>query len=191
MSCETVISHPWVPLGRLALARRTGENRVEVSRSDDVAPAFSVYQASIAMIAIFHGFVFSGLLAVLTKPHHLTRPDRISLYALLAAMLFLTTGLVFLDATGHRIIEREKFLYPRGWLPRVAAIAVGLGIWGMYGGIAALLWARRMHVVSIVLLVTSAALVVIGFVLHNDNKTELIELDARPNLRNRDDPAQS
>ncbi len=149
---------------------------------DEVAPAFGVYQASVAMVAIFHGFVFSALLNVLADPHHLDRPHRISLYALLAAMLLLTAGLVFLDATGHRIIERGGFLYPRGWLPKSAAFAIGVGIWGMYGGVGALLWARGMHPVSVAVLVVSVLVVVLGFVLHIDQKSELIHLDERPNL---------
>lgn len=132
----------------------------------DASEAFAVYQASVAMVAIFLGFLFSGLLVILTSQDEVTHTRRITVWSLVAGMLLLTAGLVFLDGAAHRIIRHLGAFYPRSWLTKAAALTIAVGILAMYGGVGALLWDRGMIVAAVFVSVAALALVLLGSLLH-------------------------
>ena len=107
-----------------------------------VGESFNIYQATVAMIAIFIGFVFSGLLLILTSPDKIDAPKHIAIWSLIVAMLTLLTALLSFHATARRVIRYWGIFYPVSIFGLIGGIAMNIGLLAMFASIAVLLYSR-------------------------------------------------
>jgi hypothetical protein len=107
-----------------------------------VGESFNIYQATVAMIAIFIGFVFSGLLLILTSPDKIDISKYVVIWSLIVAMVSLLTALFSFHATAHRVISYWGIFYPVSIFSIIGGIAMNVGILAMFSTVAVLLMSR-------------------------------------------------
>jgi hypothetical protein len=148
---------------------------------ESVAVSFNIYQATVAMIAIFEGFVFAGLLVLLTNEAAFTQtPRTIALWMLTVAMVGFSTALVLFDAGVHRVLRYWRAFYPRTIVSRFGALAVSTGFLTMHLAVATLLWAQRMSGQSQFLSAAAVILVVLAVRFHRVHRGEEYLTDVDP-----------
>jgi hypothetical protein len=125
-----------------------------------VGESFNIYQATVAMIAIFIGFVFSSLLSILTSPDKIDWLKHLAIWSLIAAMLFLLTALLSFHATAHRVIRYWGIFYPSTIYQRIGGLAMHAGLVSMFASISVLLWSRDITIGAIIVGIYSIGLVI-------------------------------
>jgi len=140
--------------------------------------SFNIFQATIAMIAIFLGFVFSGLLQLLTSD--ILDRTKMVVWILLASMLLLTLAIILMHATAHRVIRFYQIFYPVSIFNKIGAICFSGGLLFMLWSIAALLWINNMLCEAVVVFVLGATIVVFGFYfrrMHERGASYMVNVD--------------
>lgn len=112
-----------------------------------VSESFNLFQATIAIIAIFNGFVFSALFQLLINNDKLT-DKKLIVWLLALAMLFFTFALVLFHASAHRVIKYWGIFSPRSIFSKLGSIMVDIGIFSMLSCIAMLLFYRRLNFIA-------------------------------------------
>jgi hypothetical protein len=115
---------------------------------ESVGDSFNIYQATVAMVAIFIGFVFSGLLQLLTSSDKLDAAKIAVVWLLTLAMFLLSLALMCFHATAHRVLRYWRIFYPVSTFNRIGAVAFSFGLVAMFCSIAVLLWIRGLHCAS-------------------------------------------
>ena len=96
-----------------------------------VAESFNVYQATIAMMAIFSGFVFSGLLQLLTRTEAFNVSWRVVVWLLTASMVLVTSATMCFHATSHAVLRYWRTFYPTRMFSRLGPIRLERGCLAM------------------------------------------------------------
>jgi hypothetical protein len=130
----------------------------------DVSQYLSIYQAVIAMVSLFTGFVFVGLLQLLTASERLDIWRITIVWLLMLALVSLTTALLCFHATAHRVVRYWRISYPLSIFNRVAAWAFNVGLLAMYLSLAALLMSRALQIAAAVAALSGFGFVVFGLV---------------------------
>lgn len=108
-----------------------------------VGDSFNIYQATIAMIAIFLGFVFTGLLTILLSPEQkLTLGRLVVLGVLASAMIAFALALLLFHATAHRVCRYWGIPYPISVFNKWGSIVLSGGLLLMFLSVAVLFWER-------------------------------------------------
>lgn len=128
-----------------------------------VGESFNIFQATVAMVAIFMGFVFSGLLQLLTSPDPLSSTKIVAVWFLTIAMLLLTLAIICFHATAHRVVRYWRIFYPNSIYNRVGALAFSFGLLSMLWSVAILLWMRERTIAAILVGIVAVALIAFGF----------------------------
>lgn len=142
--------------------------------------AFNIYQATLAMVAIFDGFAFAGLLQLLTSSDLINGWRLVSIYILTAAMLFLTTAAFCFHATAHRVIRYWNIFYPLSIFNKVGGMLFVAGVSLMLAAIGSLLFARNIIVAAVVLTFWALGLFVFGRnfrKLHEQTASYMVPVD--------------
>lgn len=108
--------------------------------------SFNVYHGTVAMGAIFVGFVFSSLLEILLSQDPLTPAKKVVLWLLTWSMILLSAALVFFHTTAHRFINWCKAPYPRSVYSRAGIVCFTVGLTFMFCSIGVLMFQRGLHV---------------------------------------------
>jgi hypothetical protein len=95
-----------------------------------------MYQASVAQISIFLGFVFAGLLQVLSGAA--TLPFTV-VVSLVVALLGLMTALLLFHLTTHQVFRFWKVFFPHSSIRMMAGIGMNTGLIFMFLTVVALL----------------------------------------------------
>jgi hypothetical protein len=148
-----------------------------------VSESFNIFQATIAMIAIFIGFVFVSLLHLLTSVKPLTPPTILVIWLLVVAMLTLSLALLCFHATAHRVVRYWGIFYPVRIFNRIGALAFSSGLLSMFWSIAVLLWIKVLNTLSVIVAFSSIGLVVFGFYFRrmHGKATYMTNVDNVPN----------
>ena len=101
-----------------------------------VGESLNVYQASVAMLSIFLGFVFAGLLQVLSGA---AMPPLTVVVALVVALLGLMTALLLFHLTAHQVFRFWEVFFPDSSIRTMAGIAMNIGLIFMFLTVGALL----------------------------------------------------
>jgi lysine 2,3-aminomutase len=114
----------------------------EVPDSAKTVPeSFNIYQATVAIIAIFLGFIFSALLSFLTSPGTLAQPV---VWGLLGGLVALMTALLLNQLTAHEVYTTFGIFFPRSPMALIAGLFLSLGVFFMFLTVSALLYERGM-----------------------------------------------
>lgn len=150
-----------------------------------VGDSFNIFQATIAMVAIFIGFVFSGLLDILLSTEHLTSNRVIVLWFLTLSMITLSCALILFHATAHRVCRYWGIFYPVSVFNRIGALAFSAGLMFMFLCIAVLLWQRDAVALAALAAISGVGIVLFGMYfrsMHTGGQ-HLVNVDeAPPNL---------
>lgn len=142
--------------------------------------AFNIYQATLAMVAIFDGFVFAALLQLLTSTEPIYGSRLFAVYILTAAMLFLTTAAFCFHATAHRVIRYWNIFYPRSIFNFVGILFFLSGVSLMLGSIGSLLIARNVILAGVVVFLWAIGIFIFGWNfrrLHERTASYIIQVD--------------
>lgn len=127
-----------------------------------VGGSFNIYQATIAMVAIFIGFVFSGLLELLLATDPLTPARRLVLWFLTLSMVALSFALVLFHATAHRVCRYWGIFYPVSIFNRIGALAFSAGLLFMFLCVAVLFYQRDAVALGTLTAVSGGGIVLFG-----------------------------
>jgi hypothetical protein len=155
------------PQSKIASYRNPAVARDEQVYRDsrrDVSQYLSIYQAVIAMVSLFTGFVFVGLLQLLTGSERLDIWRITIVWLLMLALVSLTTALLCFHATAHRVVRYWRISYPLSIFNRVAAWAFNLGLLAMYLSLAALMMSCGLQIAAAVMALSGFGFVVFGLV---------------------------
>jgi hypothetical protein len=147
-----------------------------------IAESFNIYQATVAMLAIFIGFVFSGLLQMLTGSDSSDPARNVVVFFLTLSMVMLTFALLCFHATAHRVLRYWRIFYPVSIFNKVGAQLFGLGLLFMFWSIAVLLWIRTFHKLGILVAISGFGLVLFGLHfrrMHGDGE-HMVPIDEIP-----------
>jgi hypothetical protein len=129
---------------------------------DSVGDSFNIFQATVAMVAIFIGFVFSGLLQILLSSDPLTEAMVLVLWLLTLAMATLSFSLILFHATAHRVLRYWRIFYPVSIFNKVGAMSFNMGLLLMFLSIAALFLQKELRTLSILTAGSGLAIVIFG-----------------------------
>lgn len=149
---------------------------------ESVGDSFNIYQATVAMVAIFIGFVFSGLLQLLTSSDQLDTARIAVIWLLTLAMFLLSLALMCFHATAHRVVRYWHIFYPVSIFNLIGAVAFSFGLVAMFCSIAVLLWVRGLHCASGFACLSGVGLVLFGASfrrMHGDAK-HVVRVDELP-----------
>ena len=82
------------------------------SQDPRVAESFNIYQATMAMLSIFTGFVFAALLQILLAPEQLDFLRRIGIDILIAALIGFLLAIFSFHHAAHRMVRYWKIPLP-------------------------------------------------------------------------------
>jgi len=116
-----------------------------------VGESLSVYQAVIAMVSLFTGFVFVGLLQLLTASDPLEAWRIAIIWLLTIALIALTTALLCFHTHAHCVLRYWRIFYPVSTFNRVAAIAFNIGLLAMYLSLSVLMFSRHLRLAAAVI----------------------------------------
>jgi hypothetical protein len=116
-----------------------------------VGESLNIYQAVIAMVSLFTGFVFVGLLQLLTASDPLDAWRIAIVWLLTIALISLTTALLCFHATAHCVVRYWRIFYPLSTFNRVAALAFNTGLLAMYLSLSALMFLRHLRLAAAVI----------------------------------------
>jgi hypothetical protein len=147
-----------------------------------VAESFNIYQATIAMMAIFTGFVFSGLLQMLTGTAAFDASRRIVVWLLAGSMVLLTFAMMCFHATAHAVLRYWRIFYPQSIFNLVGALLFSCGLLAMYCSIAVLLWINAFKFLGILVVLAGAGLIAFGAIFRSMHKGggHLVQIDQPP-----------
>jgi hypothetical protein len=126
------------------------ESSCEQQNSQSLEASFNVYHGTVAMGAIFIGFVFSSLLGILLSPDPLTPVKEVVLWILSSSMILFCAALVLFHATAHQFIKWCKAPYPRSIFSMVGVVCFTLGLTLMFASISALMYQRGLRALMVV-----------------------------------------
>ncbi len=129
-----------------------------------VGESFNIYQASLAMIAIFIGFVFSALLEFLTGSSEMVGLMLWAVRFLVGAMITLSLSLVCLHGTAHKVVRYWRIFFPVSRFLRVGFSAFSLGLVFMFLTVSMLLFNKKMIIEAWAVIIS--ALTVVGLFLY-------------------------
>ncbi len=127
-----------------------------------VGDSFNIYQATIAMVAIFIGFVFSGLLQILLSTEALTSARVVVLWFLTLSMVTLSFALVLFHATAHRVCRYWGIFYPVSIFNRIGALAFSAGLLFMFLCVAVLFYQRDALTLAVLAAISGVGIVLFG-----------------------------
>jgi hypothetical protein len=147
-----------------------------------VSDSFNIYQATIAMVSLFVGFVFVSLLQMITGSDPLDKWRVSIIWLLIVAMISLTIALLCFHATAHRVVRFWRIFYPVSVYNLVGAIAFNIGLLTMYLSIAALLASRQMYAAAITVAASGVGLISLGYVFRSmhGNAFYMVHVDEPP-----------
>ncbi len=128
-----------------------------------VPESFNSYQATVAMLSIFLGFVFAGLLQVLSSNGS---PPRFVVGALITALLGLMTSLLFFHLTAHQVFKFWKIFFPNSWVRTIGGMGMNVGLLSMFVAVFALLREKQMYRTGLIVLLYGILLMVVVCILH-------------------------
>jgi hypothetical protein len=134
------------------------------------------------MMAIFTGFVFAGLLQMLTGADAFDTSRRVVVRLLTASMVLLTFAMMCFHATAHAVLRYWRIFYPVSIFNHVGGLLLGCGLVTMYGSISALLWIKGFQVAAILVLFASIELVLFAERFRSMHKGggHLVPIDGPP-----------
>lgn len=106
-----------------------------------ITVSFNIYQATIAIIAIFLGFTFNTLVTFLTSQGALAH---FVVFGLVGGLLCFMTALLLIQLSAHHIYTETGIYFPRTLGNMVGALSLSFGILFMFFTISALLYDRGM-----------------------------------------------
>jgi hypothetical protein len=115
-----------------------------------VGESLTIYQAVVAMVSLFTGFVFVGLLQLLTASDPLDAWRIAIVWLLTIALIALTTALLCFHTTAHCVVRYWRIFYPVSTFNRVAALAFDIGLLAMYLSLAVLMFSRHLRLAATV-----------------------------------------
>lgn len=127
-----------------------------------VGDSFNIYQATIAMVAIFIGFVFSALLEILLSSEPLNSARVVVLWFLTLSMVTLSLSLVLFHATAHRVLRYWRIFYPVSIFNKIGALAFSAGLLLMFLCVAALFFQHKVRSLAILTAISGIAIVLFG-----------------------------
>jgi len=104
-----------------------------------LAESFNVFQATVALLAIFIGFVFTALMQILVTPGAIPVNLRIPVYLLTTAILFLTIALFANHLVAHRVLHVRGIFFPKTLARSVMGLSLPCGVLLMFFTLAHLL----------------------------------------------------
>jgi hypothetical protein len=147
-----------------------------------VSESYNVYQATVAIFAVFDGFIFSALINILLSDRPITLGIKTTLYALLAALIGFMLAVLCFHATAHAVVRYWRFFFPGGtlikWGVRIANAAIIL----MFGALGALFIARELPIHGIIAIAGGVGLFLFGVVfkhIHYQHPT-IVNIDGEP-----------
>ena len=129
---------------------------------ESVGDSFNIFQATIAMVAIFIGFVYSGLLEVLLSTEALTSARIVLLWFMTLAMILFTASLVLFHATAHRVCRYWGVFYPVSVFNFVGALTFSAGLLFMFFCTAVLFYQRGAFVLAVFVAISGMGIVSFG-----------------------------
>ena len=111
-----------------------------------VSDSFQIFQATVTMASIFLGFVFAGIIQYSTKATPLSSAEKVVLHLLVAALVFLFSGLLAFHYTAHQIIAYWKIFWPDTTVRLVGGLLFTLDITGMLLATAIMLWSSGLRI---------------------------------------------
>lgn len=129
---------------------------------ESVGDSFNIYQATIAMVAIFIGFVFSALLEMLLSTEALTSARVLVLWFLTLSMITLSFSLVLFHATAHRVCRYWGIFYPVSIFNRIGALAFSAGLLFMFLSVAVLFYQRDALALALLATMSGVGIVLFG-----------------------------
>jgi hypothetical protein len=129
---------------------QTQESSVDDIR-EHVGESFNIYQASIAMIAIFDGFLFASLVQFLSVEDaiELTGARKLEIWLLTFALLGFTYAMLCFHLTAHQVIRRWGFFYPKNQFVKVGGRLMNLSLLFMFSALAVMLWGKHMFLLAV------------------------------------------
>jgi len=151
-----------------------------------VGESFNIFQATMAMVAIFMGFVFAGLLQLLTSADDLNTPKTVVVWLLTVAMLSLSLAILCFHATAHRAVRYWRIFYPVSIYNFIGGLAFSGGLLTMLWSVAALLWNKNMIAAAWTVAISAVALIGFGFSFRRMHgiASYMVKVDELPNAEN-------
>jgi hypothetical protein len=139
----------------------------------------NMYQATIAMIAIFIGFVFSGLLQILLSPEMLTTGRLFVVWFLSISMASLSFSLFLFHAMAHQSLRYWQFVYVRSKFNINGARMLEIGLLLMFISVAALAWEKGLRLMAVFIFGSAVGLISFGSSLRgmHKNATHVVDID--------------
>lgn len=101
--------------------------------------SFNIFQATVALLAIFVGFVFTALMQILMTPGPIPENMSTPVYLLSAAILFLTIALFSNHLVAHRVLRAHGLFFPHSVARTVLGLCLPFGVILMFATLAHLL----------------------------------------------------
>jgi hypothetical protein len=158
------------------------DDPVQSERRPRVGEFLSIYQAVIAMVSLFTGFVFVGLLQFLTASDPLDGWRVAIVWLLSIAWIALTTALLCFHTHAHCVVRYWRILYPISIFNGMAALAFNIGLLAMYLSLSALMFSRHLWLAAAVIALSGfgvAALDLVSIWIHR-KADYLIRVDHPP-----------
>lgn len=127
-----------------------------------VGEAFNIYQATITIVAIFIGFVFSGLLEILLSSEPMSLAKAVVLWFLTLSMISLSFALVLFHATAHRVCRYWGIFYPVSVFNRIGSLLFNAGLLLMFLCLAVMFWHRDALVLAVLAAISGMGIVLFG-----------------------------
>lgn len=104
--------------------------------------ASNTYQATVAVIAIFDGFIFVSLLQLLNATGSLSGWTVTVIWLLAMALLVFTYAMLSFHVVGYRIISYFCFFFPNSRFIRLGRVLMNAAVLLMFSGLAAMLCSK-------------------------------------------------
>lgn len=128
------------------------------SLEQHLAESLNIFQASMTMLSIFTGFVFSALLQLLSSSEPIASGRQIVVRILLLALGSFLVAIFSFHHCAHRVARYWQVFLPQSVFVRVGGLGLIVGVILMLSGLSALLWEKNMENDSILVLIGSFAL---------------------------------
>ena len=124
---------------------------------DHVSESFNIFQASIAMIAILDGFLFSSLVQVLSRDQ-LTCWNRVSIWLMMLSLICNTGAMITMHTASHQVIHRCQFFYPKSRMIVAGRNLMDLAFIFLFATLGTMLFSHGMWALAVISLVFGFAI---------------------------------
>ncbi len=138
----------------VAIVRKSAreESNPKQDLRDHVAESFNIYQASVAMIAIFDGFLFASLLQFLSRDGPLSPTAQRTIWLMTIALFGFTFAMICFHSASHQVIKHWGFFYPKSGFILAGRWLMNAALFAMFSALAVMLLGKEMRYLAVLVL---------------------------------------